>query len=95
MRCDARGRDLADEEMVTQLFCVVFKHSEGDVDHPRKLQSNVLVEEDKTVERLAKGFAAKVPKLEFSQAESYQPRERNLYIGRSNTSLIFTSTNEW
>jgi mitochondrial chaperone BCS1 len=60
---------LADEEMITQLFCVVFKHSEGDVAHPRKLQSNVLLEEDKTVERLAKEFTAKVPKLEFSPAE--------------------------
>jgi hypothetical protein len=29
----------------------------------------VLVEEDKTVERVAKEFAAKVPKLEFSLAE--------------------------
>jgi chaperone BCS1 len=59
---------LADEEMITQLFCIVFKHSEGDVDHPRKLQSNAL-EEDKTVERLAREFTAKVPKLEFSPAE--------------------------
>jgi chaperone BCS1 len=60
---------LADKEMITQLFCVVFKHSEGDVAHPRKPQSNVLLEEDKTVERLAKEFTAKVPKLEFSPAE--------------------------
>ena len=55
---------LADEEMITQLFCVVFKHSESNV-----AQSNALVEEDKTVEWLAKEFAAKVPKLEFSPAE--------------------------
>src|SRR5450432_3187400 len=60
---------LADEEMITQLFYVVFKHSEGDVAHPRKLQSNALVEEDKTVERLPKELAVKVPKLEFSPAE--------------------------
>jgi mitochondrial chaperone BCS1 len=60
---------LADEEMITQLFCIVFKHSGGDVAHPRKLQSNALVEESKTVERLAKEFAAKVLKLEFSLAE--------------------------
>jgi chaperone BCS1 len=60
---------LADEEMITQLFCVVFKHSEGDVAYPRKLQSNVLLEEDKIVERLAKEFTAKVPTLEFSPAE--------------------------
>ena len=45
--------------MITQLFCVVFKHSGGDA----------LVEEDKTVEGLAKEFAAKVPKLESSPAE--------------------------
>jgi chaperone BCS1 len=60
---------LADEEMITQLFYVVFKQSKGDVAHSRKLQSNALVEEDKIVERLAKEFAAKVPKLEFSLAE--------------------------
>jgi hypothetical protein len=44
-------------------------HSEGDVAHPRKLQSNELVEEDKTFEWLAKEFAAKVPKLKFSPTE--------------------------
>ena len=50
---------LADEEMITQLFCVVFKHSGG----------GALVEEDKTVKGLAKEFVAKVLKLEFSLAE--------------------------
>ena len=45
--------------MITQLFYIVFKHLEGDA----------LVEEDKTVERLAKEFATKVLKLEFSPAE--------------------------
>jgi mitochondrial chaperone BCS1 len=50
---------LADKEIMTQLFCIVFKYSESDV----------LVEENKTVEQLAKEFAAKVPKLEFSPAE--------------------------
>jgi chaperone BCS1 len=50
---------LADEEMITQLFCVVFKHSGG----------GALVEEGKTVEGLAKEFTAKVPKLEFGPAE--------------------------
>ena len=60
---------LADKEMITQLFYVVFKHLGGDVAYPRKLQSNALVEEDKIVEGLAKEFAAKVPKLEFSPAE--------------------------
>ena len=53
---------LADEEIITQLFCIVFKHSEGDV------QSSVLLEEEK-IDRLAKDFTAKVPKLEFSPAE--------------------------
>jgi mitochondrial chaperone BCS1 len=60
---------LADKEMITRLFCVVFKHSEGDAAYLGKLQSNALVEEDKKVERLAKVFAAKVLKLEFSPAE--------------------------
>ena len=55
--------------MITQLFYIVFKHLGGDVAHPRKLQSNMLVKEDKIVEGLAKEFAAKVPKLEFSLAE--------------------------
>jgi hypothetical protein len=55
--------------MITQLFCVVFKYSASNVAYPRKLQSNVLIDRDKTIEWLAKEFAAKVPKLEFSQAE--------------------------
>jgi chaperone BCS1 len=55
---------LADKEMITQLFCVIFKRSEGNVPHLGKR-----VEDDKTVERLAKEFAAKVPKLEFSPAK--------------------------
>ena len=41
---------LADKEMITRLFCVVFKRSEGDVPHLGKR-----VEDDKTVERLAIG----------------------------------------
>jgi hypothetical protein len=51
--------------MITQLFCVVFKHLEEDVAHLRKLQSNVLLKEDKTVERLAKEFTAKVLKFYY------------------------------
>ena len=56
VRARRRGDD-------TQLFCVVFKCSEGDVPHPGKR-----VEDDKTVERLANEFT-KVPNLEFSPAE--------------------------
>ncbi len=40
--------------MKTQLF----KHLEGNITHLRK-QSNILVEEDKTVEQLVKLFATK------------------------------------
>ncbi len=50
--------------MITQLFYIVFKRLEGDLPHLGKR-----VEDDQTVERLAKEFAAKVPKLEFSPAE--------------------------
>ncbi len=66
---------LADAEMITQLFCIVFKFAEGDVPHQRKIKSsflfeeNKIVEEDKIIEILAKEFAAKLPKLEFSPAE--------------------------
>jgi chaperone BCS1 len=55
---------LADKEMITQLFFVIFKRSKEDVPGLGKQ-----FEDDKTVERLAREFAAKVPKLEFSPAE--------------------------
>jgi chaperone BCS1 len=55
---------LADKEMITQLFYVVLS--------ARKAVSplGTRFEDYKTVERLANEFAAKVPKLEFSSAES-------------------------
>jgi mitochondrial chaperone BCS1 len=55
---------LANKEMITQLFCVVFKRSEGDVPHLGKR-----LDDDKIVERMAKEFAAKVLQLEFNLAE--------------------------
>jgi mitochondrial chaperone BCS1 len=53
---------LADKEMITQLFCVVFKRSEGDVPHLGKR-----LDDDKIVERVAKEFADKVPQLSCNE----------------------------
>jgi chaperone BCS1 len=55
---------LADKEIITKLFYVVFKCSEGDAPHLGKR-----VKDDETVKRLAKEFAAKLPKVEFSPAK--------------------------
>jgi chaperone BCS1 len=65
----------ADEKMMTQLFYFVFKPWEGDRHDPEKsIEGNgpdpaKIAECNETVELLAKEFAAKVPKLEFSPAE--------------------------
>jgi chaperone BCS1 len=70
---------LADNKMTADLFCLVFKPVEGDVALLEDAQSGenrevheVVVsqrEEAERVERLAKGFAVKVPELKFSPAE--------------------------
>jgi hypothetical protein len=60
---------LAGEELITQPFCVVFKHSGGDVAHSRRLPLNAPAEDDKMAEWLVKGFAVKVLKFKFSLAE--------------------------
>ena len=72
---------LADNKMTADLFCLVFKPVEGDVALPEDAQSGenrkvheVAVsqrEEAERVERLAKGFAVKVPELKFSPAEIF------------------------
>jgi chaperone BCS1 len=72
---------LADSKMTADLFCLVFKPVEGDVALPEDAQSgeNRKVheaavsqrEEAERVERLAKGFAVKVPELKFSPAEIF------------------------
>jgi len=68
---------LADNKMTADLFCLVFKPVEGDVALPEDAQSedNRKVheaavsrrEQAERVERLAKGFAVKVPELKFSR----------------------------
>ncbi|KAH8757125.1 mitochondrial chaperone BCS1, partial [Hyaloscypha finlandica] len=51
---------LADQNMMSDLFCLVFKPVPGDVAPPEATQSEV--------PQLAKEFAAKVPELKFSPA---------------------------
>jgi chaperone BCS1 len=72
----------ADNRMTADLFCLVFKPVQGDVapaeDAQRGDNGNVYEaaenqrEEAERVERLAKGFAAKVPELRFSPAEIFE-----------------------
>jgi mitochondrial chaperone BCS1 len=76
---------LADKKITAELFCFVFKPIKGDIVPADNTQSDVLVGEDekaleaarkykaevKRVERLAKGFADKVPELKFSPAKIY------------------------
>jgi len=76
---------LADKKMMAELFCLVFKPMKGDIVPADDAQLDVLVGEDekaleaarkheadvKRVERLAKGFADKVPELKFSPAKIY------------------------
>lgn len=68
---------LADEEMVTRLFCFVYDPKLGksvEDSEPMKgfeggkAGGGKIVEDDETL-KLAEEFAAKVPKLEFSPAE--------------------------
>ncbi|RYP29498.1 hypothetical protein DL767_006688 [Monosporascus sp. MG133] len=54
----------ADKDVITRLFYIVHKHSDEDMPHEGKP-----IEDDETVERLAKDFVARVPELEFSPAE--------------------------
>jgi chaperone BCS1 len=67
---------LADEEMVTRLFCFVYDPKLGKVEGSDPMTSlesdetdkgNII--EDEEILKLAEKFAAKVPKLEFSPAE--------------------------
>ena len=72
---------LADHKMTADLFCLVFKPVQEDVALPKDARpgDNAKVheaavsqrEEAERVERLAKGFAAKVPELKFSPAEIF------------------------
>jgi len=63
---------LADNKMTADLFCLVFKPVEGDVAFTEDAQVAVSQrEEAERVERLAKGFAVKVPELKFSPAEIF------------------------
>jgi mitochondrial chaperone BCS1 len=55
---------LADKDIIAQLFCNVYSHSNDDV-----ADEGVQVEDDDIVEQLAADFADKVPQLEFSPAE--------------------------
>ncbi|KAK0628116.1 putative mitochondrial chaperone bcs1 [Bombardia bombarda] len=55
---------LADKDMITQLFHLIYKQSEDDIPEKGKR-----IEADKTVERLAEAFVAKVPELQYSPAE--------------------------
>jgi chaperone BCS1 len=68
---------VADNKMTTDLFCVVFKPTEGDPALLKHASSDVLVhvaagslrEEVERVELLAQEFADRVPELKFSPAE--------------------------
>jgi mitochondrial chaperone BCS1 len=63
---------LADNKMITDLFCLVFKPIEGDVAFTEDAQVTVSQrEEAERVEWLVKGFAVKVPELKFSLAEIF------------------------
>jgi chaperone BCS1 len=55
---------LADKDIIAQLFCNVYSHSNNDV-----ADEGVQVEDDDIVEQLAADFADKVLQLEFSPAE--------------------------
>jgi chaperone BCS1 len=55
---------LADKDIIAQLFCNVYSHSNDDV-----ADEGVQVEDNDIVEQLAADFADKVPQLEFSPAE--------------------------
>ena len=63
----------ADKNMPADLFCVMFKHMEGDAALPKNAASNFREaawsqKEEAEVERLAKEFAARVRELKFSPA---------------------------
>ena len=73
---------LANKKMVADIFRLIFKPVEGDVDLPEFPKSDGLTKEDgkvpeiawsedeeAEVERLAEQFAAKVPELKFGPAE--------------------------
>jgi mitochondrial chaperone BCS1 len=55
---------LADKDIIAQLFCNIYSHSNDDV-----TDEGVQVEDDNIVEQLAADFANKVLQLEFSPAE--------------------------
>jgi len=55
---------LADKKMMTQLFYVIFQHSDVNIPH-----LEMWVEDNKTVKQLAEEFSARVSKLKFSAAE--------------------------
>jgi chaperone BCS1 len=68
---------LADNKMIADLFCFVFKTTTGDAALPKIVSLDVLVHEaavcqskmDESVEQLAEEFAGEVPELTFSPAE--------------------------
>lgn len=53
----------ADKEIVTQLFCTIFKQTPTGYERPPKET------EDLTIKRLAEEFAAHIPEEEFSPAK--------------------------
>src|SRR5438046_10007997 len=55
---------LADKDIIAQLFCNVYGHSNNDI-----ASEGVQVEDDDIGEQLTIDFADKVPQLEFSLAE--------------------------
>ncbi|OAA63264.1 mitochondrial chaperone BCS1 [Niveomyces insectorum RCEF 264] len=55
---------LADKDMATELFYIIYKQSEDDV-----LEKKERSKANETVERLGRDFVAKVPESEFSPAE--------------------------
>lgn len=79
---------LAGKDMITRLFCVVFKASDGDGPGP---DQGKRVEDDKTVERLAMEFAAKMPELEFSPAEILS----FLVVNKQSPSIVVDNVVQW
>jgi chaperone BCS1 len=79
---------LAGKDIITRLFCVVFKASDGDGPGP---DQGKRVEDNKTVERLAMEFAAKMPKLEFSPAEILS----FLVVNKQSPSIAVDNVVQW
>ncbi|CRG92848.1 putative mitochondrial chaperone BCS1-B [Talaromyces islandicus] len=77
---------LADEDLTLRLFCTMYEPLDGNQDAAKKDD-----EEHKTIERLAKEFASKIPSDEFSPAEIQELLVKN----KHSPANAVASVEEW